>query len=325
MLRFCWVLLGLAATALIALPTRTLHGEAHVSLDDVAGGLGMKLRWAEPGRVVRLESQWTQLEFTKDQRTFELNGIVVYLGRPVAATAGKLWIQERDYERTIQPILTPQVFSAPPALRRIMIDPGHGGKDPGTMNSGLRLTEKHLALDLAKRLERLLKAQGYEVLLTRTTDEFIELTDRSAKANKWNADLFVSLHFNAVDAASVAGAETYAFTPQFDASSARSKETSSDQKFFPANNQDVWNVLAAFYVQRELISDLRTNDRGVKRARFLMLRDLDCPGILIEGGFVTNDREGRNIGSAAYRQKMAVSIAEGILTYQRTLQRLRNQ
>jgi N-acetylmuramoyl-L-alanine amidase len=317
-------LLLLTAQVLSALPTRTLHGEVHVPLDAVAGALGMELRWTEAGRSVRLESRWTQLEFSKDQRTFTVNGTVVYLGRPVAAASGKLWIQERDYERTIQPILTPQVFSSPPGFRRIVIDPGHGGQDPGTMNPSLRLTEKHLALDLAKRLERIMREQGYEVLMTRSTDEFIELTDRSEQANRWNADFFVSLHFNAVTSGRVSGAETYAFTAQGDASSARSRETASDQKFYAANNQDVWNMLAAFYVQRELVSDLGTADRGVKRARFAMLRDLKCPGILIEGGFVTNDREGRNIGSAAYREKMATAIAEGLLTYQRTLQRLRS-
>lgn len=283
----------------------------------------METRWIEAGKTLRLESQWTKLEFSKGSRSIQLNGIQVFLGTPISSLDGSLWISERDYRRTIQPVLTPQVFSDPPKLYRIVIDAGHGGRDPGATNESLKLLEKSLTLDLAKRLGTILRDRGYEIIFTRSDDSFLELKERSALANRVDADLFISLHFNSARASSVSGAETYAYTPQHQPSTARSRLVAADGRFNPANNNDVWNMLAAFYVHRELANDLGTTDRGIKRARFAVLQGLKCPGLLIEGGFLSHPREGRNIGSAAYRQKIAVSIAEGVLAYQNTLNRIR--
>lgn len=323
-----WMLLAMlggyfGAPLCMAIESRTIRGDAHYDLKDVAGALGMESRWTESEETLRLESQWTRMSFTRGSRSFELNGITVYLGHPIAFLGGTLWIPKLDYERTLQPILTPQVFSDPPKLYRIVIDAGHGGRDPGAMNESLKLFEKYLTLDLAERLGAILRDRGYEIIFTRSDDTFLELKERSTLANQVGADLFISLHFNAAGSSSVSGAETYVYTPRNQPSTARSRMVAADRRFNPANKNDVWNLLAAFHVQRELVTDLGTEDRGVKRARFAVLQHLECPGLLVEGGFLTHSREGRNIGSAAYRQKMAIAIAEGILTYQKTLNRIR--
>lgn len=304
------------------LSERTLHGRPYYSLKEVGSHLGMDSRWKTKEQELILSSQWTRIGLVRDERSIQINEVSVYLGWPLAYYGKELWISKVDFEQVIRPILTPQVFPDVPRLKRIIIDAGHGGKDPGAINTELKLREKYLAVDLAKRLQAGLEKNGYQVVLTRSEDVFIGLEERCEMANREDADLFVSLHFNAAGSPKVRGVETYAFTPQGQASTARSELSSSDKVDYPANRFDSWNCLVAYYVQRELAAALPTPDRGLRRARFAVLKNLNCPGILVESGFVTHPTEGRNIGSWRYRQKIADAILEGILTYQRTLARL---
>lgn len=310
-------------TGLSAAPVR-INGVAYVALDDVAGSLGMERQWIKAGERLRLRSQWTTLDFALHRRDCSLNNVTLHLGWPVAAKGNDLYISEIDYDKVIRPVLTPQEFTPVPKLFRIVIDPGHGGKDPGAQNTGLKLQEKSLALDVAKRLKTKLEAKGYEVRLTREDDRFLALEERSKVANAAKADLFISIHFNAASE-TVRGLETYVFTAKDTPSTSRSSLGNSDRQLAPANANDTWNMLLGYYVQRELVGDTGATDRGVKRARFTVLRDLRMPGILIEGGFVSNGTEGRQIGSAVYREKLADAIADGVVTYQRTLNRLRGR
>lgn len=299
-----------------------INGTAYTSLRDIAGKLGMQTHWVEEGKALQLESEWTKLVFEIHKREFRLNGIRVHLGFPVAETRGRLYLSERDYRSQIQPILTPQVFGRPPTVTHVMIDPGHGGDDPGARNTGLKLTEKHLVLDLAKRLKSKLEARGLKVSLTRDKDRFIPLAKRCEIANESGADLFLSLHFNASEKKDVAGIETFTFTPPFQPSTSRASLHSSDRRTYPGNANDPWNTLLGYYVQRSLVDELPAPDRGLKRARFVVLRDLEMPGLLIEGGFVSHAREGRNVGSAGYRDRIVQGILNGLDVYLQTVQRL---
>lgn len=301
----------------------TINGQAYVSLDEVARRCGMEHRWVTPGKTVEVRSEWSGLRFTLHQRHFELNGRKIYLGVPIALNQGKLMISEIDYERTLKPLLFPRQFDPKPKLYRIVLDAGHGGKDTGARNDGIGLQEKNLALDLAKRVQRKLAAYGYDVVLTREDDRFIPLEKRPAIANRVKADLFVSLHFNAVDSSKVEGIETFVITPPGHPSTSASKLTASAKKTYPGNASEPWSLLAGYHIQRELLTQTGGEDRGLKRARFAVLRDLNCPGVLVEGGFVSHPREGRDVGSAAYREKLANAIAQGILNYQRALNRAR--
>lgn len=304
--------------------TQQIGGRTYIDLQEVAGHFGMKAHWLEKPDRMRLKSQWTTMDFQVDKRDVHLNKTRIHLGDPIAQEGNRLYLSKRDLETSLQPILTPQIFSSPPVVRKIVLDPGHGGKDSGARNPGLGLYEKHLTLDVAERLAPLLRSQGFEVFLTRNSDEFVSLTQRAAFANKVSADLFLSIHFNAVGNKNVRGFETYAFTPLNQPSTARSSLHFSDRKQYPGNQSDPWNALLAYYVQRSLTHSLKSPDRGLKRARFTVLRDIQMPGILLEGGFVSHENEGRNIGSGAYRQKFAEAITQGVLTYQKTIRRLRN-
>jgi len=302
-----------------------MHGSTYVDLQNVAAKWGMNFVWLQDGKEVLLSSEWTRLQFERHQRYCTLNGHRIYLGNPIVYHKKSLYISDKDYASALKPILLPHTFPDPPKLYRIVIDPGHGGKDPGAENRSLDVNEKVTVLSVAKKLRAKLEALGYKVILTRETDKFVSLSERTRIANRYKADLFVSLHFNAVDSERVRGVETFVFTLPGQPSSHRSRLVASDQKVYAGNANNTWSTLAGYYVQASMVKNMAAEDRGVKRARFAVLRDLKCPGILVEGGFVTHPEEGRLIRTEAYQERMAESILKGIFAYQKTLNRIRNR
>jgi N-acetylmuramoyl-L-alanine amidase len=197
-----------------------------------------------------------------------------------------------------------------------VLDPGHGGSDTGTR--GRQSVEKILTLDVAKRAERYLEAAGLNTVLTRTSDRTLSLEDRVALATGKHADLFVSIHLNSGGSAD--GIETYCSPP------AGAVSTSNPfRRFFghpdspcPNNRYDEKNVWLAHCVQRSALHATGAADRGVRRARFVVIRDATCPAILIEGGFLSNRAEEQRILTADYRERLAKAIADGILEYRKS-------
>jgi len=183
----------------------------------------------------------------------------------------------------------PNSVLADPAFTRVVIDPGHGGKDPGSVAFGL--VEKDLTLDLAFRIQKLLEAQSIEVELTRTTDIFVELEDRAEFANKKPGAIFVSLHFNAHVDRSISGTETL-YWP--------GSETSRQ---------------LASYIQSELGIRLVTRNRGIKPERLKVLEETHGTAALIECGFISHRWENQRCGAEWFRQILAEEIVQGILRF----------
>ncbi|MFK5920973.1 MAG: N-acetylmuramoyl-L-alanine amidase [Verrucomicrobiota bacterium] len=175
------------------------------------------------------------------------------------------------------------------AFNTVIIDAGHGGHDLGASRS--LIYEKHLNLDVARRLERTLRESGFRTVLTRSTDDFIPLSTRSAKANKYRNAIFVSIHFNWSWKSKVTGVETF-----YRSSSSRN---------------------LADYIQRQLIRKIGCTNRGVKTANFSVLRKTRHPAVLVEGGFVSNKGERSSMLDPRYRQVVADSIARGILEFRK--------
>lgn len=225
------------------------------------------------------------------------------------------------------------------SIARIVIDPGHGGHDPGAQTRGLN--EADLVLDVALRLEQLLlKSPGVEVVLTRRTDVFIPLEERTALANRESADLFLSIHANASRNQRARGIETYflnfASNPDGEAVAARENAASGRTmhslpdivKAITLNNKLDESRDFATMVQRSMIERLRTSnnalkDLGVKQAPFVVLIGAAMPSVLAEISFVTHPQEGRLLKGAAYRQKIAEALYDGVAQYQRSLKRVR--
>lgn len=252
-----------------------------------------------------------------DKDYLHVEGVKVYLDDPIGQLRGRLTVTRIDWDKVIVPLAW-KLPPARPGTQRILLDPGHGGKDPGKLNPTLNYTEKAATLDTALRLKPLLEKLGFEVLLTRDRDVAIELEDRAPLATKAKADLFVSLHYNggAAGDTTSSGIETYCLTPTGQHSTNKATGR-ADLTAEPGNRFDTFNLQLAFNVQRRLLAGTGAEDRGVRRARFAVLRTLTCPGILIEGGFVSSRTEGAQIANAAYRQKIAQAIADGIVDYVR--------
>jgi N-acetylmuramoyl-L-alanine amidase len=134
--------------------------------------------------------------------------------------------------------------------------------------------------------------------------------------------VFISVHFNAVGREAVNGLETYALTPQYQYSTGSGESQPEDDTGLPGNAFDGWNSYLGYTMQRHLLRELGLFDRGLKKARFVMLMGLECPGVLVEGGFISNPEEGKLIATADYRQRLAEAIAGGVEVFNATLKRL---
>jgi N-acetylmuramoyl-L-alanine amidase len=157
---------------------------------------------------------------------------------------------------------------------------------------------------------------GFKVSLTRNTDTYIELPQRPELAKRRNADLFLSLHFNAFPQNTVRGTEVYCLTPSGAPSSNAQGETAGSG-WSIGNRNNPKNISLAYQVQKSLTRNLSVEDRGLRRARFWVLRDAAMPAILIEAGFMTHPSEGRKIFDPAYRRQIARAIVEGVLAYKK--------
>ncbi len=218
------------------------------------------------------------------------------------------------------------------ASRTIVIDPGHGGRDPGAIgNLGTR--EKDIVLDIAKRLKKELdKNSLYNVLLTREDDTFVSLADRVVFANQHRADLFISLHINALPQKEFNVTETYYFGPPSDIQTLRLAEQEnrgSEIKTGDFKNmiKKIGDVLKeqesatlATTIQHNLFSNLKKYDRiiadrGIKIAPFVVLLGVEAPSVLVEISCISKNEEETNLNSPAYREKITSSLAQGISAY----------
>lgn len=292
-------------------------------LADVARALELGFTPADQGRQAALTGPGISATFASEARECAINRQRIFLGDPAVFADQALHVSRLDFEKCLVPLIRPGRGVAPlPPPRTVVLDPGHGGKDTGTS-----VNEKAYALDVARRAKPLLEAAGYRVILTRDSDVFIDLPQRAALANLNRADLFVSLHFNALARDSrTSGVEVFSFAPQFQRSAdAWSAMRRNDAETFasPVNRFDHFSVILASAVHRRFLDDLKSYDRGKKLAHWGVLRALNCPGILVECGFLTSAVESRLISTAAHRQRIAQAVAQGIIDYATLITRVR--
>jgi len=169
----------------------------------------------------------------------------------------------------------------------VVIDPGHGGHDKGCQWG--RVYEKHLCLDTSLRLENALRKKGYRTAVLRRSDEFISLPQRVSMAARYSNSIFVSVHYNFTWRQEASGIETFYSTPQ--------------------------SQSLAYYVNKSIMKRVKVVNRGVKTARYYVIRNALMPAILVECGFVSNPSERSNMRQAWYRQSVADGIADGISIY----------
>jgi N-acetylmuramoyl-L-alanine amidase len=203
--------------------------------------------------------------------------------------------------------------SAPPGpLAVVILDPGHGGQDSGAMCAGV--LEKDLALDVARRIDRLLDSEGVATLMTRLGDTYVSLTDRAAFANRISNCIFVSIHFNEDNKPVASGVETYYASHQLTTGSSLASWLPFLWRPLSDSPNPESQRLAGF-IQEALVARTRAIDRGTQPGQFFVIANVTSPSVLVEGGFLTNKEDISKLVSEDYRDQIAAAVADGILHY----------
>src|SRR3954453_22001607 len=323
--RIRFAALLLCAIALIAATARAASDwhvvkvgpRDYLTLDNIAQfyGLPTNVQPGGPqGKTLNLENGRGQLQVTLEGRECIINGVRNWLSFPVIAKDGHFLMSRVDLAKTVEPQMRPHMIQGLGKVTTVVLDPGHGGHDKGACsNYGC---EKDYVLDIGKQLKPLLEAKGFKVVMTRDSDVFIPLEQRARIANATRDSIFVSLHLNATDwNPAAAGFEIYSLTP-------RGAPSTQDEglalRFFqmqigsPANAPSLALSMAIYH---SVLGHIPEPDRGIKRARFAVLRLTRIPAVLMEGGFLTERSEGRLIANDQWRTKYAQSLATGIENY----------
>lgn len=251
-----------------------------------------------------------------------MNGVKFIFTYPTVSNRGKTWISKMDLVKLVHPVLMPGDIREAANFRTVIIDAGHGGKDPGATNSiG---TEASYNLKVAKYLKEILESRqyGYKVIMTRESNRYLTLQQRVDIANRSRENaVFISIHHNSGQS-KARGIETFTLSPVGVAHYGKRLKP-SDLKSRTGNFHDSANVALATAVHGMLLTTLKdektkkayTLDRGIKRARFSVLTGVKHPSILVECGFMTHPYEARLINDTGYQKTVAKSIAYAIQRY----------
>ncbi|PNV82835.1 MAG: N-acetylmuramoyl-L-alanine amidase [Sulfurimonas sp.] len=266
-------------------------------------------------RLVVTHSQKVEVDHTVDDKTLEIK--LKTASSKVVPALEKVVPIKRDKGKVI------------------VIDPGHGGKDPGAVGYR-KYREKVVVLDVAKELEKILKSRGYKVYMTRDRDKFVKLSERTKYANKKDANIFISIHANAIDgknAKEVHGVECYFLSPSRSDRAKRvaAKENSADMSDMNIYGKDSYlnflnhhNTVAsnklAIDLQRGMLAELNkkysgVKDGGVREGPFWVLVGAQMPSVLVEIGFISHPREARRLVDKNYLKTMAMGLADGVERY----------
>ncbi|WP_018290866.1 N-acetylmuramoyl-L-alanine amidase [Verrucomicrobium sp. 3C] len=243
-----------------------------------------------------------------------VDGVRHALSFPLLERDRQWYVSRTDLSCLFDPIFRPSRIPVRFSFRGVVIDPGHGGEDKGARSRNGRY-EKDYALDTARRLGTILRSHGLPIAFTRTSDVFVPLEERVRIARTYPDYVFVSLHYNQSEP-SGHGVETYCLAPR-GAPSSNNGSWVRRVDYLPlqGNSNDLLNTLLAHEIHLELVRlrpDDPEMDRGFRRARFVVLRDNPLPGILVEGGFLSDPVDSSWIDQPEYRQRLAEAVARGL-------------
>lgn len=298
---------------IIQAETFTFKNVLFAPLGSFAKAYGMNEVWNPKTQIASVQSTQLKFSFRAGSLYSSINGELRQMPAEAKMVNGRLHI---PLQFGID-VFSGKIFQKPQLLQlqnikavktpskkgplTVLLDPGHGGPDTGAR--GRRGTlEKNINLDIARRVQGQLQAHGIQVLMTRNTDRFITLPCRISIEKKFKPDLFVSIHTNAARNRSVHGIEIFYYA------NANAKENGA---CFKQNRSKSYQL--ARLVQSKIITNIRKTSRGVKNARYFVLRNSDTPAILIEVGFISHPWEEKSLLQKDYRDQMAQAIAQAIL------------
>ncbi len=312
----------------------------YIELNSLSNKFNTKFEWDFITKTGTLKKDETTLKFRLGSDIVLLNDLPKKLEGPVVLSQGGIYLppsligifkKETIAERPALKI--PKKISVGPPkyqIKEVVLDPGHGGKDPGAIGKG-GLKEKDIVLDISKRVKDILEAQGLEVILTRTDDTFISLWQRAKLAEQAKANLFISIHANASRKRLAHGFEIYYLPEQPRAPLENTEDIFKDFESteYVKDSEELkvilWD-LASRESRRESVelasaicdsvgAKIPIKNRGIKRANFYVLKKSFIPAILIELGFISNPKEENLFKNSEYKDLLAENIAKGILSY----------
>ncbi len=290
-----------------------VNGHDYLSVDNISRFYGLPAGVAAAGDELRLETV-SPLEFVSGSREAMINGARSWLCFPLVEQDGKYLVSRTDVAKTIEPLVRPHRVPAVGKVQTVVLDPGHGGHDKGQVSR--YGCEKDFALDVARKLRPLLQAKGLRVIMTREGDYFVPLEVRAQIANTARNPIFVSIHFNGTnDDPNATGFEIFSFTPRGAPSTSDSAVALSSFNMQPGSEVDAQSMALSACIYHSLLGHIPEYDRGIKRARFAVLRLTKVPAVLIEGGFLTERGECKLISNKDWRGKLAAAIGVGIENY----------
>jgi N-acetylmuramoyl-L-alanine amidase len=291
-----------------------INGHDYLSVDNIAKFYRLPAEVAPSGAKIRLETVMNPLEFVRGSREVMINGARCWLCFPLIEQNGKFLVSRTDVAKTIEPQLRPHRVPNAGKVETVVLDPGHGGHDRGAVcRYGY---EKDFALDVARKLRPLLQAKGLRVIMTREGDYFVPLEVRAQIANAARNSIFVSIHFNATDRdPNATGFEIFSFTPRGAPSTSDDWVTPTSLSMQAGSEVDAQSIALSACIYHSLLGHIPEFDRGIKRARFAVLRLTRVPAVLVEGGFLTERGESQLIAEKDWRTKLAQAIGVGIENY----------
>ena len=290
----------------------TIKGVEYLYMRDIGQRYSLRGRMNE--KTCDLKGGGHVLHFERDKREARIDGVCVNLSFPPAAGGGGIVLSKNDVWLMLDPLLAPSALPRG-TVRRIMLDPGHGGRDQGT--SGRQQTERDLCFKIALKLKVLLEAAGCEVRMTRKDNKTtLELDQRVAFAARKQSDIFISLHMNSAKDRTVHGIETFLVAPDGTSST---YETRAWKGAKSGTQFDRLNTRLAYDLHQNVVAATGAEDRAVKHANFLVLRKAPCPALLVEMGFLSNAAEEMSLASSSYQDKVAKGLAAGIIAYARNV------
>ena len=319
--------------------TVVFNNVKHISLLRFCDYYNLDWDWDLVSEVIEIKSGNKKVVLRPRTNLAVVNGRAVQLeqmtqyknGMAYLPIKSAIYISDKVFGLREKPLISKLTHQ----IKTVVIDPGHGGKDPGALGR-YGTKEKTIVLDIAKRLKRKLESRGIKVYLTRSNDRFISLKKRPKIARDKNADLFISIHANASRTSRAKGFEVYYLSEATDDTArAMALAENAPLKFEEGeadNNEDLtstdptlWDLKIteqrrqskelAYYVCNITSDALSMKNRGVKAARFVVLKGSEMPAILVEVGFLSNRREESKLKTSSFRDKLASSLAKSILSY----------
>jgi len=315
-----------------------LDGTSYIPLISLCDIYGIDWEWDTFAQTVTLKKENNEAKLLIDSPVVLINGELKVINPPARFCRGSLVVPLIFKHKIIEQFIESKPIEKQREsfdfrrykIDKIVIDPGHGGRDPGAIGcSGLK--EKDINLDIAKRLKKVLERQGVKVIMTRNKDTFVSLKNRIDIANQSGADFFISIHANANRSKRLRGFEIYYLPRQSDdikraqiaAKKNRLKfnnmsmdKTSKDLKVILWDMISTENQAESIRLAKDISfgvdKEIDTNNRGLKSANFYVLKYTQIPSILIEVGYISNPYEEKKLKDSHYRQDIVEALAKGI-------------